>query len=249
MMLGAEALSAMAGASLFLFGQWFLLREDARLMDFGLGETQSPALERPRKLSRSEPALAVASGCAWLLFCKQLPGPWPAVTALVPAWATARWARHQYLRSKRLEEMKGQWPVLLESMAVAALSGLDLNAAFVMASKRATGFLKRETDKVVLRLAGGLPLSRALEVLARERVPGAERLLYMFVQCEVLGTPVAEVLESLAMEATDLERQEMEGKFNSLPLKLSVVTVLFLLPPLLIVSIAPHILVFLSTRW
>ncbi len=36
------------------------------------------------------------------------------------------------------------------------------------------------------------------------------------------------------------EKQQFESRLNSLPVKLSVITVVFLLPPVLIVSIVPY---------
>jgi tight adherence protein C len=153
-------------------------------------------------------------------------------------------------RAKSREaEMKSEWPALLEGMAVASLSGLDLSAAFLASARRVGGALRDEVDKAAVRLAGGTQLSRALLVMAKDGVPGADRLRSLLLRCEVLGTPVADVLESLAAEAITVERQEIEGRFNALPLRLSVVTVLFLLPPVLIVSIAPHVLLFLNSRW
>jgi pilus assembly protein TadC len=145
--------------------------------------------------------------------------------------------------------MRSEWPVLLETMAVGALSGLDLNSAFMAAVKRVGGPLRDEADRAALRLAAGTPLSKSLDVLVKARIPGADRLAAMLVQCEVLGTPVAATLDSLALESSVLERQEMEARFNALPLKMSLVTVFFLLPPVLVVSIAPHVLLFLSSQW
>ena len=137
----------------------------------------------------------------------------------------------------------------VQTCALPILSGLDLSSAFVSATRRIGGALRHELDKASVRVAGGMQLSAALKALANDGVPGAERLRALLLQCEVLGTPVAEVLQALALEAATVERQEVEGRFNSLPLKMSIVTVLFLLPPVLIVSIAPHVLAFLNSRW
>jgi len=151
-------------------------------------------------------------------------------------------------RSKAAE-IKAEWPVLLEGMSAAALSGLDLISAFAAGVRRTSGPLREELGEALVRIAGGMSLSGALASLTKAAVPGADRLRSILMRCEVLGTPVAEVLESLALEASTTERLELEGRFNSLPLKLSIVTVIFLLPPVLIVSIAPHVLAFIGTKW
>lgn len=104
-------------------------------------------------------------------------------------------------------------------------------------------------DKVSLRVAGGMSLSQALKAMEKDGISEARRLRSMLLQAEVLGTPVSTVLAALSQEADDEERHEMEQRFNALPVKLSVVTVLFLLPPVLIVAIVPHLLIFLKSRW
>lgn len=241
--------SIAAGGSLCLFGLWFLSRQDARLLDFGLRNTGPESGGAQRSDGMKQGLFTLGSVVLWIVLRKALP-PWASTpTAAVPAWLLVRLLARSRAASARQGRIEAEWPLLLESMSVAALSGLGLNTAFELAAKRVAGPLRLEAEKVILRVNGGLPLSKALETLVRERVPGADRLASVLLQCEMLGTPVAGVLESLAQEASNLERQSMEAKFNSLPLKLSLITVVFLLPPVLVVSIAPHVLVFLNTKW
>lgn len=249
MVAGAWPASLVFASSFLLFGLWFLSRRDARLLDFGLGKAVQGPQSSLRGSEIGGPLLAAGSACVWLSLRRHLPGFVWLPGAAIPIWLVSRWAWRTHVAATRIREMRTQWPLLLESMSVAALSGLGLNTAFEVAAKRVGGCLRAEADNVVLRIGGGLPLSRALDVLVKERVPGAERLASVLLQCEVLGTPVAEVLESLALEAANLERQDMEAKFSTLPLKLSLITVVFLLPPVLIISIAPHVLIFLNTKW
>ncbi len=128
-------------------------------------------------------------------------------------------------------------------------AGLDLHQAFQTASLRATGPLRQEMEKIIPRLASGQSLGKALAVMEKDGVIQAKRLSSTLMQAEILGTPVSMVLQSLAEEAQDGVYQEDEERFNSLPTKLSFVTVVFLLPPVLIVSMAPHILTFLRSPW
>ena len=57
------------------------------------------------------------------------------------------------------------------------------------------------------------------------------------------------MLKRLSDEGYDEERRAMEERFNALPIKLSAITVFFLLPPVLAVSVLPHILVFIEAGW
>lgn len=149
---------------------------------------------------------------------------------------------------KKIDEFSAGWPDLLESMAVAALSGVDLTTSLEVAARRTGGCLREELDKVILRASSGQSVGQALAALEKD-MHVVSRLRSTLIQAEVLGTPVAEVLSALAEEYYTTRRQEVEQRFNALPVKLTVVTVLFLLPPVLIISVMPHLLAFMGTGW
>jgi Flp pilus assembly protein TadB len=243
-------LSAIFAASLSLLGLWYVTRHEARLMEVrakGTASQESAAGFRWLWSHRGETLGAALVG--WAIFGRSLPGRWPIILVGPVVLAGSACLIDRYRQSRRLADIRSEWPVLLETMAVGALSGLDLNAAFMAAIRRTEGPLREETEKVALRLAGGSQLSRALNILVKQGIPGAERLAGALLQSEVLGTPVAALLDSLALETSVLERQDIEGRFNTLPLKMSLVTVIFLLPPILVVSIAPHVILFLNSQW
>lgn len=156
--------------------------------------------------------------------------------------------RDSRLKSRQ-RDISAQWPAMLQGMSSMTQAGLDLRQAFQMAALRVSGPLRQEIEKVVPRLSSGQSLGKALAVMEKDGVAQAKRLSSMLIQAEILGTPVSMVLQSLAEEAQDGVYQEDEERFNSLPTKLSLVTVVFLLPPVLIISIAPHILTFLRSPW
>ena len=80
-------------------------------------------------------------------------------------------------------------------------------------------------------------------------LPDVRRLRALLSQSEILGTPVADMLKRLSEEGYDEERRLMEERYNALPVKLSAITVFFLLPPVLAVSVMPHILAFIEAGW
>jgi pilus assembly protein TadC len=159
------------------------------------------------------------------------------------------WMVEKHRRSKRQRELRREWPFLIESMAVAALSGMGPGDAFQAAAKLARGAMREETEKVVLRLLGGAGLSSALKAMEGCGLPDVRRLRALLSQSEILGTPVADMLKRLSDEGYDEERRAMEERFNALPVKLSAITVFFLLPPVLAVSVMPHILAFIEAGW
>ena len=238
------------GAFSCLLGLWCQTKQDSRLKEMSRSHGAAHALASTmRRLEPRLPAIALALGLGLLAVRPVTSRSVSLVLSAAPlaclAWlVVVRWRRARWLAA-----VTGEWPVLLETMAVGAMSGFDLNSAFAAAARRVSGPLADEVDKVVLRLASGSRLSRALDLLVDRGVPGAERMSSALFQCEVLGTPIAGVLDALASESASLQRQELEARFNSLPLKMSIVTVVFLLPPLLVVSVVPHVLVFLNSQW
>jgi pilus assembly protein TadC len=233
------------GASAALFGLW-VLRADFRRM--GFAAPRQPASRKDvRFISRASRGLKAV---LWVLAAMAV---WFALgrgglLSLVFAGA-GHWMVEKHRRSKRQRELRREWPFLIESMAVAALSGMGPGDAFQAAAKLARGAMREETEKVVLRLLGGAGLSSALKAMEGCGLPDVRRLRALLSQSEILGTPVADMLKRLSDEGYDEERRAMEERFNALPVKLSAITVFFLLPPVLAVSVMPHILAFIEAGW
>ena len=128
---------------------------------------------------------------------------WP-VSSLVGLY----WLRRRsYYRQRDAME---KWPNMLHYMSVACLAGMDVRDSFRLAAGKTTGHLKKELDKVLIRISGGASLKSAIKAIALEDFPQVRRFMNMLSQAEVLGTPVSDVLNSLAQEAYFLERQEFE---------------------------------------
>lgn len=152
-------------------------------------------------------------------------------------------------RRRELREAEWEWPIFVESMAVAVGAGLDLRTAFKYSVSGTHGLLRKELEKVSLRLASGMPLGKALLSLERDGLKFAERLRSALVRAELLGTPVAALFDSLVQEHQTRQRQMMEKRLNALPVRLSVICALLLLPPVFIVSVVPHVIAFIGTKW
>ncbi len=244
----ALILGILFGSSAAFAGYGLLAGREGRLVAKDPGSPKSLNLV---EAFRSRGNLAASSACLAVCYCLRrfLVGP---VMFVVFAWAVLSYGAmlaEKGRLGKRRESVRTQWPSMLEGMASVAQAGLDLRQSFQMASRRTTGSLRDQMEKVNRRLEGGQSLGKALSAMERGGVTQAKRLSSMLMQAEILGTPVSMVLKSLAEEAQDAIHQEDQERFNSLPVKLSVVTVVFLLPPVLIVSIMPHILSFLRSRW
>ncbi|HOL11300.1 MAG TPA: type II secretion system F family protein [Bacillota bacterium] len=152
-------------------------------------------------------------------------------------------------RRRRTQEILAQWPTFLEEIAITVMAGMDVRSAFTVCCSKTSGYFRKICDKTVLKLQSGASLAVALSSMEKEGVEPASRLRVTLVQAESLGTPIADALNALSEEYYVLTQQQFETRLNGLPLKLSIITVLFLLPPILVISVAPHVLAFLRTGW
>lgn len=235
------------GSCIALLYSWLSGARDLSLARVGYSTVRT-GLPRRRKRLRVSGTLAAVLLTVALL--------WPgkgfqrlAVSLCGLALCSVRYVLSTLQKRRRLEDASAQWPVMLESMAVAALAGSDLRTAFQTAAKRTTGHFRQDMERVILRLTGGMTLSQAFAGIPSTALPIGSRFLSTITSAEILGTPIAPVLNELAEEALSLQRQEFEARYNALGVKLSVITVVFLLPPVLIVSVAPHLLAFLKAAW
>lgn len=145
------------------------------------------------------------------------------------------------------QKVAGEWPAFLEGVVVALTSGLELPDALEAASRVVRGPLRTEMERVLLDVRTGKPVHRCLgDLSARLGLPGVSRFHFVMSQAELLGTPLAETCTVLAEEAYNEIRQEMEYKLNALPVKLAIVTSVLLLPPVVLITIAPGVLAFLG---
>ncbi len=193
--------------------------------------------------------LSTAVFAAWVLYRKdsRLSGKPLGLRELDPV--LFRSVTRRLKRRRRDKAIMAQWPTLLEGMAVAVAAGMDILNAFKLCAGKAYGPLRESAEKVIVRLRSGMSLPVALAVMEKEGIDAARRLRATLAQAEVLGTPVSDVLGALSAEYYTLEKQRFESKLNSLPVKLSLITVIFLLPPVLIVSVMPHVLSFIRAGW
>ncbi len=147
---------------------------------------------------------------------------------------------------KRQEEIQLAFPDALDMMLICVQGGVGLEAA-----------INRITDAVadhstILAEELGI-LSAELSMLNDRRsvfqnfamrcgVPSVRTFTNAMVQAEQYGTSVAQALRVMAEELRDMRLSEAERKAAALPPKLTVPMILFFLPTLFVVILAPAII-------
>jgi len=154
--------------------------------------------------------------------------------------------------TKRQKAIEKAWPDSLDLMLICAESGMGLETAFTKVAEEIGPQSPELAEEILLTTAelSYLPdRGQAFENFAeRTGVEAVKSLVISLGQSEKHGTPLGQSLRVLAQESRDTRMSKAERKAAQLPPKLTVPMVLFFLPVLFVVIIAPAILQFTGAR-
>lgn len=141
-------------------------------------------------------------------------------------------------------------PGVAEHLLMATSGGMNVRQALVLSVRTGDTELHALLGAVVDGLGAGKSLDEAVAGVLTRVEPGPVRLVLSgLVDAERLGTRYADTLRDQTSLARDLGRQEMERRLNLVPVKLMMVTMFFMLPPILIVIVLPNLLTVLRSNW
>ncbi|SNT18338.1 type II secretion system F family protein [Tropicimonas sediminicola] len=146
---------------------------------------------------------------------------------------------------KRQEDITNGFPDSLDMMLVCVEAGQSLEQSIVRVSKELrAGFpaLADEFEIVAHEMKAGKEKIQVLKDMAeRAGVPDVASFVTVLIQSASFGTSIAEALRVYASEMRDKRVMRAEEKANVLPTKLTLGTMMFTVPPLLIILIGPSI--------
>jgi tight adherence protein C len=142
--------------------------------------------------------------------------------------------------------MKKAFPDALDLMLICVEAGMSIEHAFRKVSSEVGAQSVPLAEELTLATAELSYLSerrQAYENLAnRTGLESVKSVCTALVQAERYGTPLGTALRVLAQESRDQRMNEAEKKAASLPPKLTVPMIVFILPTLFIVISGPAIL-------
>lgn len=158
-------------------------------------------------------------------------------------WLNRALTRHRMAVEREL-------PQVAELMTLGAESGLELVDAVRLAAGLCSGPVGRALRETLAEVSAGREMAGALrETVRRLGGPAAAGFIGALVQGIELGTPVARVLRIQADTFRVRRRQAVEARIAGLPLKLTMATIFFFVPALLVLSVLPNLLAFLGSQW
>jgi tight adherence protein C len=155
----------------------------------------------------------------------------------------------KYWVDKRLEQRQTEiiqgFPDALDLMLVCVEAGQSLDQSIIRVGKESrAGYpaLADEFDMVAQEVKAGKERISVLKDMAeRVGVPDVASFVTTLVQSATFGTSVADALRVYSADMRDKRIMRAEEKANMLPTKLTLGTMLFTVPPLLVILIGPSI--------
>ena len=148
-------------------------------------------------------------------------------------------------RQSRQQEIMDGFPDALDLMLVCVEAGQSLDQAILRVSKEirpSYPALADEYESVANEIKAGKDRTSVLRDMSeRAGVSDVSSFVTVLIQSATFGTSIAEALRVYASEMRDKRVMRAEEKANKLPTKLTLCTMMFTVPPLLLIMIGPSV--------
>ena len=148
-------------------------------------------------------------------------------------------------RQERIAQIEAGFPDALDLMLVCVEAGQGLDQAIIRVSEEIRAGYPALADEFAIvanEMKAGKDKVQVLKDMSeRAGVPDVSSFVTVLIQSATFGTSVADALRVYASEMRDKRVMRAEEKANVLPTKLTLGTMMFTVPPLLIILIGPSI--------
>jgi len=146
---------------------------------------------------------------------------------------------------KRTEEIQNGFPDALDMLLVCVEAGQSLDQGIIRVSKELNaGYpaLAEEFEIVSQEVKAGKDKVSVLRSFSeRTGVQDVASFVTVMIQSQTFGTSIAEALRVYASEMRDKRVMRAEEAANKLPTKMTLGTMMFTVPPLLIILVGPSV--------
>lgn len=165
------------------------------------------------------------------------------IPGLVGYYAPKYWITKRM--QTREEQINAGFPDALDLMLVCVEAGQSLDQAIIKVAreiKPSYPALAEEYEIVSYEMKAGEDKTKVLRDMGeRVGIQDVNSFITTLIQSATFGTSVAEALKVYADEMRDKRVMRAEEKANKLPTKLTLFTMMFCVPPLLVILIGPSI--------
>lgn len=152
-----------------------------------------------------------------------------------------------YPITKRVKKLEDEAAFFFEVLGLTLESGRNLKSALDMTSKNIDSELSQEFRKTLSEIKLGKSFTESL-VSMKERIPSdtINNIILSLTQSSIYGSSISESLTNQLDYLREKKLLEVKGEIAKLPTKISVISVIFFIPIMLLVILSPVIIEFFS---
>ncbi len=148
---------------------------------------------------------------------------------------------------KRGEKLNREALDFFEILTLTLESGRNLENSLEIAVSNVDSELSNEFKKALVEVKLGRSLMEALENM-KERIPSEtiNNIILNITQTDVFGNSILDTMYNQIEFLRDKEILEIKGQINKIPNKISIISVLFILPLILLIILGPYLIKFIG---
>jgi len=148
---------------------------------------------------------------------------------------------------KRCDDLDIEALYFFEIVTLALESGHNISRAIAVACENVDSELAREFERALMEVRYGKSLDEALDSL-RTSIPSdtINNIILTLSEANLLGSNVTKDLKRQLEYIREREIQKAKGKISKIPLQVSVISVIFYIPLILLLILSPVIINFIS---
>ena len=148
---------------------------------------------------------------------------------------------------KRGEKLNREALDFFEILTLTLESGRNLENSLEIAVSNVDSELSNEFKKALVEVKLGRSLMEALENM-KERIPSEtiNNIILNITQTNVFGNSILDTMYNQIEFLRDKEILEIKGQINKIPNKISIISVLFILPLILLIILGPYLIKFIG---
>ena len=148
-------------------------------------------------------------------------------------------------RQIRQQEIQDGFPDALDLMLICVEAGQTLDHTIMRVAnevQKSHPTLSEEFNIIVNETRAGKDRNQVLRDFAeRAGIPDVKAFVTVLIQSAKFGTTIGDALRVFSSEMRDKRVMRAEEKANTLPTKMTLVTMMFTVPPLLLILVGPSI--------
>lgn len=147
----------------------------------------------------------------------------------------------------RIKELDRQALSFFEILTLTLESGRNLENSLEVTVFNVDSELSREFKKALFEMKFGKTLIEALEDM-KKRIPSetVNNILLNITQTNVFGNSILETMNNQISYLRDKQLLEIKGEINKIPNKISIISVIFVVPLILLLVLGPFVISLIS---